>query len=83
MKKTLYSVFSTTMIVAVLFVNPLFTTTTSAAFSESEVTDQKMYVETELIDAMRAHVRLLQMLMINKLEVQVALLQSLVDTQNK
>ena len=83
MKKTLYSVFSAMMIVAVLLVNPLFTRTASAAFSDSEVKEQRMYVEAELISAMQAHVRLLQMLMINKLEMQVATLQSLVDAQNK
>lgn len=83
MKKTLYSVFSTLMVVAVLFVNPLFTKPASAAFSDTEVAEQRMYVKAELIEVMHAHVRLLQMLVINKLEAQVVLLQDLVDAQNQ
>lgn len=50
--------------------------------SNEDVTEQKRVVMLELVDTLEAQLKLLQMLYIQKLEGQVAFLQTLVDTQS-
>lgn len=53
--------------------------TTHAAFSESELTQQKQGVHESLVTTLTEHLKLLQMIYINQLEQRILLLK---DTMN-
>lgn len=71
------------MFVAVgLIVTPL-SVVQAQLISNQQVAEQKREVLFGLVEAMQEHVKLLQMLVIQKLEADVALLQARLDAQSK
>lgn len=52
-----------------------------AAITQADIDNQKIEVQKSMIELLRQEVRLLQLVLVNKLEVEVAILQAKIEAQ--
>jgi pantothenate synthetase len=68
--------------VVIMLFSLLATPAFAQSFSQSAIDEQKRLILVEMVSTLEQHVKLLQMLIINQLEAEVARLQADIAAQN-